>query len=108
MERTFISGFVSAPRTSDMRTLRSRGLRVSMEIFRLVDESYISPGCARTAVPRMVQVNIAAWPHPVPSYALRIDPRRLMSKLLHVLNIRPRINSGIAVRAAFAPQFQHT
>ena len=39
---------------------------------------------------------------------LRIDPRRLMSKLLHVLNVRPRINSGIAVRAALAAQFQHT
>jgi hypothetical protein len=39
---------------------------------------------------------------------LRIDPGRLMSKLLHVLNIRPRINSGIAVRAALAAQFQHT
>jgi len=32
---------------------------------------------------------------------LRIDPRRLMSKLLYVLNVRPRINSGIAVGAAF-------
>jgi len=31
---------------------------------------------------------------------LRIDPRRLMSKLLHVLNVRPRIDSGIAVGAA--------
>ncbi len=31
-----------------------------------------------------------------------------MPKLLHVLNIRPRINSGIAVRAAFAAQLQHT
>ena len=39
---------------------------------------------------------------------LRIDPRRLMSKLLHVLNVRPRINSGMAVRAALAAQFQHT
>ena len=39
---------------------------------------------------------------------LRIDPRRLMSKLLHVLNIRPRINSGMAVRAALTAQFQHT
>jgi hypothetical protein len=39
---------------------------------------------------------------------LRIDPRRLMSKLLHVLNVRPRINSGMAVRTALAPQFQHT
>src|SRR5580693_10147773 len=39
---------------------------------------------------------------------LRIDPRRLMSKLLHVFNVRPRINSGMAVRTAFAPQFQHT
>jgi hypothetical protein len=48
MERTFISGFVSAPRTSDMRTLRSRGLRVSMEFQRLVDESYLSRGCVRT------------------------------------------------------------
>ena len=38
---------------------------------------------------------------------LRIDPRRLMSKLLHVLNVRPRINSGMAVRAALAAQFQH-
>jgi hypothetical protein len=39
---------------------------------------------------------------------LGIDPRRLMSKLLHVLNVRPRINSGMAVRAALAAQFQHT
>lgn len=39
---------------------------------------------------------------------LRIDPRRLMSKLLHVLNVRTRINSGIAVRAALTAQFQHT
>ncbi len=39
---------------------------------------------------------------------LRIDPRRLMSKLLHVLNVRPRINSGMAVGAALAAQFQHT
>ena len=39
---------------------------------------------------------------------LRIDPRRLMSKLFHVLNVRPRINSGMAVDAALAPQFQHT
>ena len=39
---------------------------------------------------------------------LRIDPRRLMSKLLHVLNVRPRINSGMAVRAALTAQFQHT
>ena len=31
-----------------------------------------------------------------------------MSKLLYVLNIRPRINSGSAVGAAFAAQFQHT
>ena len=40
--------------------------------------------------------------------ALRIDPRCLVPQLLHVLNIRPRINSGIAVRAAFAAQLQHT
>src|SRR5208283_5637373 len=40
--------------------------------------------------------------------SLRIYPRRLMSKLLHVLNVRPRINCGIAVRAALAAQFQHT
>jgi hypothetical protein len=40
--------------------------------------------------------------------ALRIDPRRLMSKLLDVLNVRPRINSRIAVGAAFTAQFQHT
>ena len=39
---------------------------------------------------------------------LRIDPRRLVSKLLHILNIRPGINRGIAVRAALAAQFQHT
>jgi hypothetical protein len=39
---------------------------------------------------------------------LRIDPRRLASKLLHILNVEPRINSGTAVRPAFAPQFQHT
>jgi hypothetical protein len=39
---------------------------------------------------------------------LRIDPRRLMSKLLHVLNVGPGINGGMAVRAALAPQFQHT
>ena len=39
---------------------------------------------------------------------LRIDPRRLMSKLLHVLNVRARINSGMAVRAAFTAQFQYT
>ena len=31
-----------------------------------------------------------------------------MSKLLHVLNVRSRIKSGMAVCAAFAPQFQHT
>src|ERR1700722_8010395 len=39
---------------------------------------------------------------------LRIDSRRLMSKLLHVLNVRPRINSGMAVRAALTTQFEHT
>ena len=39
---------------------------------------------------------------------LRIDPRRLMSKLPHVLNVRPRINSGMAVRAALTAQFQYT
>ena len=39
---------------------------------------------------------------------LRIDPRRLMSKFLHVLNVRPRIDSGIAVRAALTAQFQHS
>ena len=39
---------------------------------------------------------------------LRMDPRRLMSKLLHVLNVRPRIDSGMAVRAALTAQFQHT
>jgi hypothetical protein len=39
---------------------------------------------------------------------LRIDPRCLMSKLLHVLDVRSRINSGIAVRAALTAQFQHT
>jgi len=43
-----------------------------------------------------------------PLQNLRIDPRRLMSKLLHVLNVGPRINSGIAVRAALTAQFQHT
>ena len=31
-----------------------------------------------------------------------------MSKLLYVLNVRSRINSGIAVRAALTAQFQHT
>ncbi len=39
---------------------------------------------------------------------LRIDPRCLVSKLLHVLDVRPGINSGMAVRAALAAQFQHT
>jgi hypothetical protein len=39
---------------------------------------------------------------------LRIDPGSLVPKLLHVLNIRPRIDSGIALRAALAAQFQHT
>jgi hypothetical protein len=39
---------------------------------------------------------------------LRIDPRRFMSQLLHVLDVRPRINSGMAVRTALAPQFQNT
>jgi hypothetical protein len=43
-----------------------------------------------------------------PSRLLRIDPRRLMSKLLHVLNVRPGINSGIAVRAALTAQLQYT
>jgi hypothetical protein len=43
---------------------------------------------------------------PLPE-GLRIDPRRLVSKLLHVLNVRPGINRGMAVRAALAPQFQH-
>jgi hypothetical protein len=38
---------------------------------------------------------------------LRIDSRRLMSKLLHVLNVCPRIDGGMAVRAALAAQFQH-
>ena len=31
-----------------------------------------------------------------------------MSKVLHVLNVRPRINSRMAVRAALTAQFQHT
>ena len=31
-----------------------------------------------------------------------------MSKLLHVLDVRPRINSGMAVRAALSAQFQYT
>jgi hypothetical protein len=39
---------------------------------------------------------------------LRINPRRLMPQLLNVLNVRPRINSGMAVRAALTAQFQHT
>ena len=39
--------------------------------------------------------------------ALRIDPRRLMSKLLHVFDVRPRIDSGMTVRTAFTTQFQH-
>ena len=30
-----------------------------------------------------------------------------MSKLLHVLNVRPRIDSGSAVRAALAAEFRH-
>ena len=46
--------------------------------------------------------------YPAAPKPLRIDPRRFMSELLHVLNIRPRINRGIAVRAALAAQFQHT
>jgi hypothetical protein len=37
-----------------------------------------------------------------------MDTRRLMSKLLHVLNVRPTINSGMAVRTALTAQFQHT
>jgi hypothetical protein len=39
---------------------------------------------------------------------LRIDPGRLVSKLLDIFNIGARINGGIAVRAALAAQFQHT
>jgi hypothetical protein len=39
---------------------------------------------------------------------LRIDPRRFVSKLLHVLNVGARIDSGRAVGAALAAQFQHT
>jgi hypothetical protein len=31
-----------------------------------------------------------------------------MSELLHVLNVRPGINSGMAGRAALTAQFQHT
>jgi hypothetical protein len=31
-----------------------------------------------------------------------------MSKLLDIFNIGARIDSGMAVRAAFAAQFQHT
>ena len=46
--------------------------------------------------------------YPNALHGLRIDPRRLMSQLLHVLNVRPRINRGMAVRAALAAQFQHT
>ncbi len=38
---------------------------------------------------------------------LRIDPGRLVSELLHVLNIRPGINRGMAVGAALAAQLQH-
>jgi hypothetical protein len=37
-----------------------------------------------------------------------METRRLMSKLLHVLNVRPTIKSGMAVRAALTAQFQHT
>ena len=39
---------------------------------------------------------------------LRIDPRRLVSKLLDIFNIGARINRGMAVRAALSAQFQHT
>ena len=39
---------------------------------------------------------------------LRIDPGRLVSKLLDIFNIGARIHSGIAVGAALAAQFQHT
>jgi hypothetical protein len=39
---------------------------------------------------------------------LRIDSRRLMSKLLDIFNIGTRINGGMAVRAALAAQFQYT
>jgi hypothetical protein len=39
---------------------------------------------------------------------LRIDPGRLVSKLLDIFNIGARINSGIAVGAALTAQFQHT
>ena len=39
---------------------------------------------------------------------LRIDPRRLMSKLLDIFNIGAGINGGIAVRATLAPKFEHT
>ena len=42
------------------------------------------------------------------SPGLRIDPGRLMSKLLDVLDVRPGINSMMAVRAALTAQFQHT
>ena len=38
---------------------------------------------------------------------LCIDSRRPMSKILHVLNVRPRINRGVAVGAALTAQFQH-
>ena len=38
---------------------------------------------------------------------LRIDPRRLVSKLLHVLNVRAGINRRSALRAALAAEFQH-
>jgi hypothetical protein len=31
-----------------------------------------------------------------------------MPKLLHVLNVRPTINSGKAARAALTAQFRHT
>ena len=39
---------------------------------------------------------------------LRIDPGRLVSKLLDIFNIGARIHSGIAVRAALTAQFEHT
>jgi len=39
---------------------------------------------------------------------LRINPGRLVSKLLDIFNIGARINSGMAVRAALTAQFQHT
>jgi len=43
-----------------------------------------------------------------PRQGLRIDPGRLVSKLLDIFKIGARINGGIAVGAALTAQFQHT